>query len=115
MISPDSKNDLFFNFAGSLPTGDIYRESSAPTAGKQSLPLPYPMRLGSGTFDAKPGITWKNYQKHGSTGLQFQTDVPIGRNYSGYSVSDTFQLNGWQSLLVNDNVLFQTCCEQQRL
>ena len=100
----DEDDDLLLNLGFSVPTGNIYETSTAPTAGGTPLPLPYPMRKGSGTFNAKPGITWRHYAEQGSFGAQFQTDLPIGRNYRGYSVSDTFQLNFWYSHLLTDNV-----------
>ena len=100
----DVDDDLIFNLGGSVPTGDIYRTTTIPTGGAVEQPLPYPMRLGSGTFNARPGITWKRYFDFGSFGTQFQTDLPIDRNYRGYSVSDEFRLNTWYSHLISQNV-----------
>jgi hypothetical protein len=96
------ETDLILNLGGSLPTGDIYRESTAPTGGRVSQPLPYPMRLGSGTFNARPGFTFKRYGDWWSTGIQIQTDLPIGRNYRGYSVGDEVRYNSWTSVLLTD-------------
>jgi len=100
----DEDDDLMVNLGFSVPTGDIYRTSSNPTGGALSQALPYPMRLGSGTFNARPGITWKHFEDYGSLGVQFQTDLPMGRNYRGYSVSDIYQLNTWYSHLITDNL-----------
>ena len=61
------------------------------------------MRLGSGTFNARPGFTYKKYLDSGSLGVQLQTDIPVGRNYRGYSVSDEYRLNCWTSILLTDN------------
>ncbi|QDS94442.1 hypothetical protein FF011L_32210 [Roseimaritima multifibrata] len=97
----DVDDDLIFNLAGSVPTGRIYRTTSVPTGGMMEQPMPYPMRLGSGTFNAKPGITWKHYFETGSFGTQLQTDLPIGRNYRDYAVSDEFRLNTWYSQVLN--------------
>ncbi len=101
----DSDSDLIFNLGCSVPTGDIFRETSVPTAGAAVPPsaLPYPMRLGSGTFNARPGMTYKKYFDCCSFGLQLQTDIPVGRNYRGYSVSDEYRLNYWTSILLTDN------------
>ncbi|MEM9645726.1 MAG: transporter [Planctomycetota bacterium] len=96
------RSDWVLNLGGSLPTGDIYRESTAPTGGLVSQPLPYPMRLGSGTFNARPGLTYKRFGDWWSSGVQFQADLPLGRNYRGYSVSDEFRLNSWTSVLLTD-------------
>ncbi|WP_315852921.1 transporter [Roseimaritima sediminicola] len=95
-------HDLIFNLGCSVPTGDIYRETSIPSGGAVSQPLPYPMRLGSGTFNARPGLTYKRYRDWWSGGIQFQTDLPIGKNYRGYSVSNEFRLNSWTSVLLKD-------------
>ncbi|MFG0256234.1 MAG: transporter [Rhodopirellula sp. JB053] len=97
----DDNDDWILNLSGSIPTGDIFRTTSIPTGSPTALP--YPMRLGSGTFNARPGLTWKNYFDFGSFGTQFQTDLPIGRNYRDYSVSDEFRLNQWYSHLITDN------------
>lgn len=103
-LTDDEDDDLILNLAFSVPTGDIFETSSAPTAGNVALPLPFPMRKGSGTFNARPGITWKHYAECGSIGAQLQTDLPIGRNYRNYSVSDTFQLNFWYSHLITPDL-----------
>ncbi|NND98723.1 MAG: transporter [Pirellulaceae bacterium] len=94
--------DWILNFGGSLPTGDIYRESTEPTGGAVSQPLPYPMRLGSGTFNARPGLTVKRFGDWYSSGVQLQADIPIGRNYRGYSVSDEYRINSWTSVVLTD-------------
>ncbi len=95
--------DLILNLGCTVPTGDIYRETSVPTSGAVLQPLPYPMRLGSGTFNARPGITYRRYWDWYSWGAQFQTDLPIGRNYRDYSVGDEFRFNSWTSVLLTDN------------
>ena len=100
----DANDDLIMNLSGSVPTGDIFRTTSIPTRGASDQALPYPMRLGSGTFNARPGLTWKHYFEFGSFGTQFQTDIPVGRNYRNYSVSDQFRLNAWYSHLLTDNL-----------
>ncbi|QDU98426.1 transporter [Lignipirellula cremea] len=98
----DNQNDLIFNLAFSAPTGDLDRLTTVPTGGGAPQEFPYPMRLGSGTFNFRPGVTYKHYMEKGSLGMQFQTDLPLGRNYDGYSVSDEFRLNNWYSHLVTD-------------
>ena len=102
----DVNSDLIFNLGWFRFQPVIsFRETSIPTAGAAVPPsaLPYPMRLGSGTFNARPGITYKKYLDDWSWGLQLQTDIPVGRNYRGYSVSDEYRLNSWTSILLTDN------------
>ena len=105
-VYEDEDDDVIANLSCSVPTGEIFRTTTIPTGGAVAQPLPYPMRLGSGTFNARPGLTWKHYFKRSSLGVQLQTDIPIGRNYRGYSVSDTFQLNSWYSHLLTNDLAF---------
>ena len=109
----DEDNDIILNLGGTVPTGDIFTTTSRPTAGMVAQPLPFPMRLGSGTFNARPGITWKHYEDCGSYGLQFQTDIPLGRNYRGYSVSDIYEIHAWYSHLVTDRLAFSVRLENE--
>ena len=102
----DECRDLIFNFGFSVPTGELNETSSAPTAGLAELELPYPMRRGSGTFDARPGITFKRYYDHGSLGFQYQGDIPVGENDQDYAVGDEHRLNVWYSWLPCDRLAF---------
>jgi len=96
--------DLILNLGFSVPTGDISRQSSAPTAGLVSQELPYPMRLGTGTFQFLPGVTYKRYLACGSYGVQFQTNFSIGENWDNYSVPDVYRLNFWYAHLLTDRL-----------
>ena len=78
----------------SAPTGDIDRR-----VGGAGPEFPYPMRLGSGTFDLLPGITYKRYGERGSFGTQFQTYLPLGTNSEDYSVGEEYKLNFWGARL----------------
>ena len=62
------------------------------------------MRLGSGTFNFRPGMTYKYFAKSWSWGAQLQTDLPIGDNYRGYSVGDELRISSWTSYLLTDNL-----------
>jgi len=99
-VFSDCDEDLIFNLGCSVPTADIYRETSIPTGAP--TPLPYPMRLGTGTFNARPGLTYKRFRDWWSCGLQLQADLPIGRNYRGYSVGEEVRFNSWTSVLLTD-------------
>ncbi len=100
----DCDEDLIFNLGCSVPTGEIFRQTTIPTGGASFQPLPYPMRLGSGTFNFRPGVTYKRFFDWWSWGIQFQTDLPIGRNYRGYSLGEEYRLNSWTSVLLTEKV-----------
>ena len=84
-------DEVILNLGMSAPTGDIDNR----TAGGAGPEFPYPMRLGTGTFDLLPGITYKRYSETGSFGAQFQTYLPLGENDNDYSVGEEFKLNFW--------------------
>jgi len=96
--------ELNLNLGFSVPTGEISTRTTEPSGGLVEQELPYPMRRGSGTFNARPGITYKRYLCHGSYGVQLQTDLPIGRNWDDYTVSDEFRLNFWYAHLLRDRL-----------
>ena len=100
-LASDDNEDLIFNLGCTVPTGDIFRETSIPTGAP--TPLPFPMRLGSGTFNFRPGLTYKYFASCWSWGAQIQTDLPIGRNYRGYSVGEELRINSWTSYLLCDH------------
>ena len=99
----DDDEDLIFNLGCSVPTGEIFRQTTVPTGGASFQPLPYPMRLGSGTFHFRPGLTYKKFCDCWSYGMQFQTDLPIGRNYRDYSLGEEYRWNSWVSVLLTEN------------
>ncbi|MCA9247803.1 MAG: hypothetical protein KDA42_11825 [Planctomycetales bacterium] len=105
-LHSDECRDISFNLGFSAPTGDLDQKSSEPTAGLAELELPYPMRRGSGTFNLRPGITFKRYYNHGSLGAQYQTNLPVGTNDEGYSVGDEHRVNLWYSWLPCDRLAF---------
>lgn len=61
------------------------------------------MRLGSGTFNARPGVTYKSYGCHHSMGVQYQTNIPIGKNYRGYREGAEHRVNWWVTRLVGSS------------
>lgn len=99
----DERNDWLLNLGCSVPTGDLYRTSSAPTAGMMNQPLPYPMRLGSGMFNARPGVTYRHFFDLCSFGSQATADLPIGRNDRGYRLGEHYRLSNWFQCLMTDN------------
>lgn len=96
------QDDLFFNLGFSLPTGDINNLTTVPTGGAVAQEFPYPMRHGSGTVNIRPSVTYKRFFHFGSFGTQFQTDLPLGKNWDDYSVSNEFRLNAWYSHLLSE-------------
>jgi len=81
------------NLGVSLPTGSIEERDDTPAMANAKLP--YPMQLGSGTFDILPGVTYLGQSGDYSWGAQARGTVRLGRNSSGYSLGDRGGLSVW--------------------
>jgi len=76
----------------SAPTGSI--DEKLDNGAHQ----PYPMQLGSGTWDLKPSITWLGQSKNDwSYGSQLSAVIHLDENDNGYTLGDSATLTGWIS------------------
>lgn len=87
------KQRIHLNLGASFPTGSINEKDDTP-AGEDQI-LPYPMQIGSGTFDLLPGITYLGQSDEGSWGAQALTTLRLGKNDNGYRLGNKYQLSGW--------------------
>lgn len=89
-------NSVHLNLGLSLPTGSINEQDTAPgPGGFIRRILPYPMQLGSGTFDLKPGITYLGQTTNWSWGAQVLGTVRIDENDRDYKLGDTVEASTW--------------------
>ena len=84
---------LHLNLGVSLPTGDIDRRDDTPVGTNQKLP--YPMQLGSGTWDLLPGITYTGMAGTWSWGSQALATIRLGENSNDYTLGDRLEVTGW--------------------
>ena len=87
--------DFLFNFSVSLPTGSIDERDEIPTMPPQNAHLPYPMQLGSGTFDFTPGLTYVQTFSDWSWGTQGKYTLRISDNDNGYTLGDKLAVTAW--------------------
>jgi hypothetical protein len=78
-----------------LPTGSIDETGVTPASDPDAVALPYPMQTGSGTLDARPGITYLGQTDVLSWGAQATADLPLGENDRGYTVGSRYDGTGW--------------------
>ena len=88
-----NRQRLHFNLGLSFPTGSIDERDDTPAG--NNLRLPYPMQIGSGTFDLRPGITYLGQVDLVSWGAQASTILRLGENSNDYQLGDQFNLTGW--------------------
>jgi hypothetical protein len=88
------ENSRFLLNAGiSLPTGSIDERDDTPAGSNQKLP--YPMQLGSGTYDLLPGVTYSNAQGKFSWGSQASAVIRLGKNSNHYRLGDQYNIHVW--------------------
>lgn len=77
-ILDQDRQRLHLNAGISFPTGSTNQRDDTPAGPDQVLP--YPMQLGSGTFDLLPGITYLGQSDHWSWGGQALGTIRLGTN-----------------------------------
>ena len=92
------------NLNVSLPTGSIDQRDDTPLM--QDAFLPYPMQIGSGTYDLIPGVTYRGHSGDHtwSWGAQALLTIRTGRNDESYTLGDRFEFNTWLARDLSDNL-----------
>jgi len=85
-------HELLFSAGLSFPTGSIQKKDFTPMGFQQ---LPYPMQLGTGTYDVLLGATYKGVAGSATWGSQIAGEVRTGTNDRSYTVGDRYHITGW--------------------
>ncbi|WP_290701743.1 transporter [Lacinutrix sp.] len=101
-----NKNQLHGNFSLSLPTGTFNNKDVTPASSGNEVVLPYPMQIGSGTFDATLGLTYLKQYEAFSFGSQLTGLLRIGENSNDYSLGNRYSLNNWLAFKANNWLSF---------
>jgi hypothetical protein len=96
-----NSNRVHLNLGLSLPTGSIDEKDATPMSMGKDIILPYPMQLGSGTYDVMPGITYSGTQDSYSYGAQLKAVLRTFSNEREYRLGDRYQAQAWVALPVN--------------
>ena len=90
---------LHLNANVSLPTGSIDETGRTPLG---VIRLPYPMQLGSGTFDLTPSLTYLYESGDWALGSQLNLTTRLGRNSEDYSLGNEIGISTWAGYRFND-------------
>ena len=102
-IYDDCSQRVHLNLLASAPTGSITETGFLPPLGAVAR-LPYPMQLGSGTWDLLPGITWLGQSGRFSWGSQLNGTLRLHENDVGYTLGDEIALQGWTAYQLSDRL-----------
>lgn len=88
---------LHINAGISIPTGSISEENDilTPMGGTPTVRVPYPMQIGSGTWDVEPGMTYRDQSEHFGWGAQVKGTLRLGNNDASYVLGDRAMATVW--------------------
>src|SRR5207249_10180696 len=89
--SVTKRHRLIINLGMSFPTGSIDEKN---TIMGQTFTLEYPMQLGSGTYDFRPGLTYLGESKKWAWGAETRTGLGCERSGRGYRLGIAHVLTG---------------------
>ncbi|OSY87168.1 alpha amylase, catalytic subdomain protein [Tenacibaculum holothuriorum] len=90
-----NKESLHANVGISIPTGELNAKDVTPMSAPNKIQLPYPMQIGSGTYDADLGLTYLGQAETFSWGSQLKGTYRFGKNSYDYSLGNRYSLNSW--------------------
>lgn len=99
-VKQEEHQSVLFNLGVSIPTGSIDERDQTPMGRAQ---LPYPMQLGSGTFDLLPSLVVVNQHGNSSCGMQLGGVVRLADNSHGYRLGDRVNATAWYARNLSDS------------
>jgi len=94
-LKPYVHQDVNFNFGLFFPTGSINEKDQTLLGFDRDLP--YPMQLGSGTFDIKPGLTYVDQTDRWAWGAKTSSLMRLGKNAHKYRLGHDYEITSWFS------------------
>lgn len=95
LLADGHRQRVHLNLGVSLPTGSITEQDLTPASAPNEARLPYPMQLGSGTYDFLPGITYLAESDNWSGGAQVRGTVRTGENDANYRLGNRLLATTW--------------------
>ncbi len=96
------EDKIHVNLGISLPTGSTNKRGNTPAGTGQKLP--YPMQIGSGTYDPVVALTWLRRYPDWSMGLQSDSVLRFGENDEGYRRGNEHGVSIWVAKNLNNHV-----------
>ena len=97
-----SRKTAHFVLGVSAPTGSVEERDVTPMSAPNEVVLPYPMQVGSGTWDLLGGVTLLGQGDRASWGLQVRGTRRLGENDRGYTLGHRGLGTAWGAFLLND-------------
>ncbi len=85
-----------------IPTGSIDEKDVLPSSGGVAVQLPYPMQLGSGSYELTAGTTYIVMMGGNSWGNKADIVVRLDDNDRNYKLGNSIELSSWYSFSINE-------------
>ena len=85
-----------------IPTGSIDEKDVLPSSAGVAVQLPYPMQLGSGSYELTAGTTYIKMLGNNSWGNKADVIIRLNDNDRDYKLGNSIELSSWYSFAVND-------------
>ena len=89
------RHKLHANLGLSFPTGSITEVGRTPLSDPAKVRLPYPMQIGSGTYDFLPGLTYSGRHESIVWGGQARGEIRMNENHADYQLGNAYAITGW--------------------
>ena len=99
-----SNADLRLNASVSIPTGSIISRRGAYNSSSGVTGLHYPMQVGSGSFELRPGLTFAATHGAWSYGAQARGTIRLNKNKRDYRLAPTIGSTLWGARRFNDSL-----------
>lgn len=108
---------VHINAGISIPTGSNTQTDDilTPMGGTPTVRLPYPMQLGSGTWDLEPGLTYRDQNDQFGWGTQVRGTIRLGTNDEGYAYGDRLMATAWVAKSLTPGVAISGRIEAETL
>lgn len=105
-LTSNAESTWLLNLGLSIPTGAIDEKGNIPLVNGASTndQLPFPMQLGSGTYDLLSGVTYTKVLSETSWGAQLKGTLRLGENDNGYTKGNEYQAQAWHAWLLNNHL-----------
>ena len=100
-VFEDPKQRGIIQLGVRIPTGSIDVEDVTPMSEPNKVQLPYPMQLGTGTWDLKPGFTYIRQWPSWTFGAQGTVQIPLSENSRNYKWGVASNVTAWGSYKIS--------------
>ena len=90
------------NAGVSIPVGSIEEMGVTPMSMGEEVQLPYPMQIGSGSWDLTPGLTVLGMTGRTSWGAQGKAKLRLNENSRGYRRGHELETTAWFALRASE-------------